>query len=659
MIKKTLKIILISFIFVLVLFNFKTSASTKTTIHYIFDKLSVKENEEFTLTIILEKYQDLIGVQFVCNVDEKIFEPINKNNKYFQRPSQSIFEEKEIYENSYTTNQGLRFSGLTKNGKTYGYSNLNMVFSVSFISKTNIEDISKYFSSSIESDGIGSRIILIDKWLNEIDYQINYCESLKASWSENKYIVEVFGKLPNIEKDIKVLNRQEGKYDIEIVLDEINLNILGNQVLKVKIYDYLTTEVVYLARSIEVVDNTPPIVDSEYNVYYLNDVNIGQDDFDIFNVEDNYDETLEKYYKYYTCDSIELSGIDEFNNYLKNNLVGKIGCYSNDSSNNISQELIVTVNVIDTTIPDINEINDFSINDTAIDNFSIESLIIIKDNYDTNPKLIIKNNTSTLSIVDTLKTKYYVEIEYYGVDNAGNETKHYTFKIYLKDTISPTLDNVLDLNIPDEDMNLYLQDITFLEKDFIISDNFNKELVMDRKYYINNELVSVDEFLSSLLLGKEGIVEYQLIDSGNNKSLLCKQKVIIVDDTPPTITVKNIENEGKYLKIDKIDYQVIDNFNLPVDVTILLNGEEYLENVIDKIGKYELKIIVSDGFNNESVKVINFEIVDENIFGCVDGINCQENNYATGLIIAGILVSAIIVIVLIEIFVVRKHKEDN
>lgn len=659
MIKRIFKIILISFIFVLVLFNFKTLANTKTTIHYIFDKLSVKENEEFMLTIILEDYQDLIGVQFVCDVDEKIFVPTSKNNKYFQKPSQSIFEEKEIYENSYTTNQGLRFSGLTKNGKTYGYSNLNMVFSVSFVSKTNIEDISKYFSSNIEVEGVGSRIILIDKWLNEIDYQINYCESLKASWSENKYVVEVFGKLPNIEKDIKVLNRQEGKYDIEIVIDEINLNVLGPQVLKVKIYDYLTTEVVYLARSIEVVDSTPPIVDSPFNTYYFDDTYISQESFDIFNVEDNYDNNLEKYYKYYTSDSIELSGIDEFKNYLKTNLIGKIGCYSKDSSSNISQELIVNVNIIDTTVPDINEINDFSINDTSINNFSIESLIIIKDNYDSNPKLIIKNITSTLSIVDTLKTKYYVEIEYYGIDNAGNETKHYTFKIYLKDTISPTLDNVLDLNIPDEDMNLYLQDITFLEKDFIISDNFNKELVMDRKYYIDNELVSVDDFLSSLLLGKEGVVEYQLIDSGNNKSLLKHQKVIIVDDTAPTITVNNIQNDGKYLKIDKIDYQVVDNFNLPVNVKILLNGEEYLENVIDKIGKYELKIIASDRFNNEIQKVINFEIVDENIFGCIDGINCQENNYATGLIIAGILLSAIVVIVLIEVFVVRKHKEDN
>lgn len=659
MIKKTFKIILISFIFVLVLFNFKTSATTKTTIHYIFDKLSVKENEEFTLTIILEEYKDLIGVQFVCNIDEKIFEPITKNNKYFQRPSQSIFEEKEIYDNSYTTNQGLRFSGLTKNGKTYGYSNLNMVFSVSFISKTNIDDISKYFSSNIEKEGVGSRIILIDKWLNEIDYQVNYCESLKASWRENKYVVEVFGKLPNIEKDIQVLNRKEDNYNIEIVLDEINLKVLGHQVLKVKIYDYLTTEVVYLARSIEVVDSTPPIIDSPFNTYYLDDTCIGQDDFDIFNVEDNYDETLEKYYKYYTCDSIELSTVDEFKNYLKNNLTGKIGCYSKDSSNNISQELIVNVNVIDTTVPDINEINDFSINDTAIDSFSIESLIIIKDNYDSNPKLIIKNITSTLSIIDTLKTKYYAEIEYYGIDNAGNETKHYTFKIYLKDTIAPTLDNVLDLNIPDEDMNLYLQDITLLEKDFKISDNFNKELVMDRKYYIDNELVNIDDFLSSLLLGKEGIVEYQLIDSGNNKSSVCKQKVIIVDDTPPTITVNNIENDGKYLKIDKIDYQVIDNFNLPVNTKIFLNGNEYLGSLIEEIGKYELKIIASDGFGNESFKIINFEIVDENIFGCIDGINCQENNYATGLIIAGILLSAIVVIVLIEVFVVRKNKEDN
>ena len=198
-----------------------------------------------------------------------------------------------------------------------------------------------------------------------------------------------------------------------------------------------------------------------------------------------------------------------------------------------------------------------------------------------------------------------------------------------------------------------------IEKDFKISDNFNKELVMDRKYYIDNELVNIDDFLSSLLLGKEGIVEYQLIDSGNNKSSVCKQKVIIVDDTPPTIIVNNIENDGKYLKIDKIDYQVIDNFNLPVNTKIFLNGNEYLGSLIEEIGKYELKIIVSDGFGNESFKIINFEIVDENIFGCIDGINCQENNYATGLIIAGILLSAIVVIVLIEVFVVRKNKEDN
>ena len=94
-------------------------------------------------------------------------------------------------------------------------------------------------------------------------------------------------------------------------------------------------------------------------------------------------------------------------------------------------------------------------------------------------------------------------------------------------------------------------------------------------------------------------------------------------------------------------------------MTILLNGEEYLEEVIDKIGKYEVKIIVKDGFGNESFETINFEIVDENIFGCVDGINCQENNYATGLIIAGILITAIVIIVLIEVFIIKKNKEDN
>lgn len=656
---KIIKIALFSFMFIFLIGSFNVSASTFSTVHYIIDKMSVEANEEFTLSVILEDYQELIGVQFVCNIDESVFVPITKDNQYFQKPSLSIFEKDEIYENSYTTNKGLRFSGLTKNGKTYGYSNANMVFSVSFVSKIKIDDISKYFSSNIESDGVGSRIVLIDKWLREIEYQVNYCESLKASWNQNKYIVDVFGVLPNIKSDIKVLNRENGKYDIEIVSSEIDLNKIGTQVLKVKIYDHLTTEIVYLARSIEVVDRVAPIVTSIHNVFYLDDILIGSETFEFFTVNDNYEKNLEKYYRYYTESLEELANLDEFNEYLKTNQVGNVGCYSVDSSGNISDELVVCVNVLDTIKPDINEIKDFSINDVELDSFNLESMFVIKDNYDLEPKIIINNKTSSLSIIDTLKTKYFVEIEYYGCDFTGNETKHYSFTISLIDTIAPSLDNVLDISIPDEDMNKYLEDITLLEKDFIISDNFTIELKMNRKYFIDNIEVSVDEFVSSLLLGKTGVVNYQVVDSFNNKSEVKTQNVIIVDDTSPTITVNNIQNNQKYLKIDSIDYQVVDNLNLDIDVTITLNGQEYNGEAITEIGSYELVIVAVDGFNNESIQTLNFMIVEENIFGCVDGMNCGENNYGVGIIIGASLIVIIGIIVVIEIFVVKRKKEED
>lgn len=656
---KIIKIALFSFMFIFLIGSFNVSASTFSTVHYIIDKMSVEANEEFTLSVILEDYQELIGVQFVCNIDESVFVPITKDNQYFQKPSLSIFEKDEIYENSYTTNKGLRFSGLTKNGKTYGYSNANMVFSVSFVSKIKIDDISKYFSSNIESDGVGSRIVLIDKWLREIEYQVNYCESLKASWNQNKYIVDVFGVLPNIKSDIKVLNRENGKYDIEIVSSEIDLNKIGTQVLKVKIYDHLTTEIVYLARSIEVVDRVAPIVTSIHNVFYLDDILIGSETFEFFTVNDNYEKNLEKHYRYYTESLEELANLDEFNEYLKTNQVGNVGCYSVDSSGNISDELVVCVNVLDTIKPDINEIKDFSINDVELDSFNLESMFVIKDNYDLEPKIIINNKTSSLSIIDTLKTKYFVEIEYYGCDFTGNETKHYSFTISLIDTIAPSLDNVLDISIPDEDMNKYLEDITLLEKDFIISDNFTIELKMNRKYFIDNIEVSVDEFVSSLLLGKTGVVNYQVVDSFNNKSEVKTQNVIIVDDTSPTITVNNIQNNQKYLKIDSIDYQVVDNLNLDIDVTITLNGQEYNGEAITEIGSYELVIVAVDGFNNESIQTLNFMIVEENIFGCVDGMNCGENNYGVGIIIGASLIVIIGIIVVIEIFVVKRKKEED
>lgn len=660
--KKIIKTIILSSLMLCLCFSgfLNVKAQEDPIIHYIFDKQEVKKEEEFSLTVILDKYQNLSTVQFVCIIDKNIFEPVIKNNQYFVEPTLSIFDKSEIYENTFVETEGiLRFVAITKGGKTYDSSGLNQVFTISFKANQDISKVEEYF---YEQDMQGSKTLLIDKWAKEVKAEVSYNEVLKASWDEEKYEVEVFDKVPNILKDIKVLNRQESEYKIEIITDDETLNIIGSKVIKVRIYDFITSQIIYLAKPLLVVDKTSPNLEYFKSEILLEDVKIDISTFEYFVVKDNYDENPVLVYKYYNDKDEELLSLEEFKKYLKNNPNGKITCYAVDSSNNKSSVEEVKIKIKDTIAPYINEITMLEIIDTEIDRFNLESLMVISDDYDNNPKFLFKIITNNEKVytnyLEALRDEYDITIEYWTIDKSNNESKHINLSVKLIDTISPTINNIKDIIIPDEDLVSYLSNHHLLEKDFEINDNFKKEVMLDIVYYNNDKIITEEEFYNNLKMGISGKVTYQAIDSYNNKSKIYSQNVSVLDDTAPSITVNNLENDKQYLGPIKIDYQVKDNIDEQVTVEITINGNAYNgEDLIDLM-EYTLIIVASDGSGNKTTKEVKFEIVEENLFGCIDGIDCKENNYALGIIIGIIIVVIASGVVLFKVIYDKKHKNQ-
>ena len=660
--KKIMYYIILSFVMLSWLFGgLVVKASENPIIHYIFDKQMVKANEEFSLTLILENYHDLATIQFVCDVDEEIFIPVSKNEEYFLEPTLSLFDKDEIYENTYLESEKiLKFVAITKGGKSYDYSGLNQVFTINFKAKKDINKVEEYFH---ESDLGGSRVLLIDKKAKEIKASINYNEVLKATWEKDLYEVEVFGTLPNVLNDIKVLNRQISEYKIEVIVDELTMEVTGSFVLKVKIYDYITSQIIYLAKPIKIVDTIAPVIETINDIVILEDVKIELCNFEYFKVMDNYDKNPSLLYKYYNNKDEEIQSLTEFKKYLKTNNIGRISLKAIDSSNNQSVEKSVIVQIKDTTAPYINEITSLEVVDTEIEEFNLESLFVIKDNYDLNPKLMYKiitnNNLTYYDYREALNMLYDITIEYWTLDESNNESKHYNLNIKLKDTISPIIKNVNDIVIADEDLYLYLNNHHLLEKDFEISDNFNKELKLNIVYYDNEQVLTETEFFNNLQRGKSGSIRYQVVDSFGNKSEEVLQKVSVIDDTAPVIKINNLEDQQQYLGPIKIDYVIEDNIDKELDLVVLVNGNPYSGEELIDFSEYTLVITATDKSGNKTVKEISFEIVEENFFGCIDGFDCVENNYAVGLIIGIVIVIIVGVVVTLEIFYIKKKKKEE
>lgn len=650
--KKIIKIILIVF-FLLTLNKTKAQALSQTITHLIFNKTSFEIGEEIKLTINLENFSNLNETKIIIKCNNNTFIPIKKNESYGQLLSNSIYSKSVI--NEYVNGGYIRFQ-LHKDdlnsGFSFGYK--NNIGEFYFESRKKIDNIYDYFTSgNFEMLETGINVSLIDIYNQPINNTISYSEKIKILWEKDKYNLEVYDEVPNFIDDIKVTNRLENEYEIGFT-DSINNTILGSQVITITIFDYVNKDYFSMSKVITVVDTTAPVIRGS-NKIYINDNEIDKLNLnEYYNVDDNYDLLPKITIKYYNNENIEIKNYDLFIDYLKHHLNGKVIINASDESNNISDDFSINVSILDVTAPNITILSDLEIKDVDVCNFNFEKLIDISDNYDSNPMLFIKIYKENQEIDEYKKELEFgntLTFKYYGIDNSDNKTNEIVVKVIVKDTTPPIIFGPTTTTINDNEIYQY----DFL-KEITITDNLDNSPKIIMKYFINEEEMEYEKWLQKMSKGYLGTLIYYGFDNSNNKTDEIKWEIIVCDNTAPVIKINNIKEGNKYLKIEKIHYEIIDNFIGDVKTAIFLNDLPYNDEAITEVGNYTLKIEATDEAGNTSEKQVSFKIIENNVIGCGDDFDCYFDNYLVVVIIVTILMVLIITILIIKICAWRIKK---
>ncbi len=643
----------IIFLFITSLFFLvqKANAVTPAHLYMVFDKTSYNVNEEIDVTINLDQFIDLNEVKIQIKLNKSILEPIKHNDKYFYFNNSSVFQNDVI--NDYVDNSYLRLRLIKNDSIDSGYySNYkNNLCHFKLLAKVPINNIYDYFTVD-DYPQSGVSIYLFNTKDEIINFDIGYNEKMKVQWPNEGYQVEVFGDVPSFKKDISIINREEDNFEY-LVEKQIDTSIIGLKTIHVGIYDKLTADYIILSKPIEVIDCTAPKIEYPTEIT-INDIEIDQLELlNYMSVVDNYDNYLTNNFEYFDCDYQKIENKDKFLEYLKNFDEGYFMFSSRDSSNNMSKTEYIRINIIDTTAPNINNLERIVIKDIEVDDFNLEQYFKISDNYDDVPKLVIdfidKKIESEELLKGQLKKGIIVELDYYALDKSMNATDVYHCIIEVIDTIPPNI-TVEDLIIEDK-----LYDSSILEQLVRVTDNFEYSCMIEKTFFINDVIVSGEEFDKLLRKGHKGEIIYQATDYYQNKSQAVTQLVQLIDTTAPTIEITGIENNKKYTKVEKINYIVTDNFdgfNYDVYLDDISFNVDQLSNL--EVGNHNFKIIAKDINNNITEVSINFEIITDNIIGCQDDINCYIDNYLEIFIIVITLVVFVIIIIVVKLVFYRK-----
>lgn len=540
---------------------------------------------------------------------------------------------------------------LIDNGYYSSYK--NNICHLKFLAKTNISNIYDFFTIENYPE-MGISVYLFNTLDEIIPYNVGYSEKMKVSWPSDNYQVEVFGNVPSFKQDIIVSNRKENEYEY-LIEKQIDTLLIGLKTIHVGIYDKLTADYVILSKPVEVVDKTAPIIEkiSDITIY---DYEIDQLELQNYiHVYDNYDTYVTSNIEYFQNDLQKLGSKTDFIDYLKSNQWGCFKYYATDSSNNTASTDYINVQVIDTMAPTISIIEKITIDDVDISTFSLEKYYHIEDCYDKNPRLIFE--FIDIEIENDEKLKEYlnkgikVKLNYYAIDKSNNITERYQTCIDVIDTIKPVI-TVNDIVIEDYNFSIHR-----IDEQVVVVDNFEIDCQIEKKYYIDEVEVTVFEFEKKVLRGREGKVKYQAIDSYQNKSDEVFQIIQLIDTTKPVIKVNGVEMNKKYPKVSAIEFEITDNFD-GCKYEIFLDEQPYQEESLSKlaIGMHSLKINAMDTSDNFSSLEITFEIIEDNILGCVGDIDCYVDNYLEIMIIVITLIIFVITIIVVKFVFYQKNK---
>mgnify|MGYP000658081006 FL=1 len=651
--KKKIYFIISILLITIMLSSLKIKANSLANLYVVFNKLSFKNDEIVDITINLDQFIDLNEIKLQIKIKNEYFEPILEDNKPFYFDSASIFKTDII--NDYIDNSYLRLRLIKDSVIDSGYySNYkNNVCHFRLKTKRPINDIKEYFTLD-NYEEMGLSVYLFNTNDKIINYKISYNQKIQITWDKEKYIVEVFSYVPNFKEDIVIANRESNQYEF-LLEKQINTDLIGLKTIHVGVYDKLTADYIILSKPVEVVDTTKPTI-TYPNIIEINDDELLEIDLlHYIECNDNYDEYLKIQFQYFSYEGVEINNLELFTNYLSNHYQGYLIVKCEDTSGNVAITPNILIRVKDTKPPKITKLDEIRINDIDIETIDLEKYFQITDQYDNNPRVILKFFDTELNDESSLKKRLSkgekIKFEYMAIDESGNSTERFNCLIIPVDTIAPNIE-VVDLEILDADYNY-----SVIEKSLKVVDNFIYQCNLNKNYYICEEEVDYDTFNNMVQRGYLGKIRYQAIDLAGNTSGYYYQSIKLIDTTQPIIEVENIDESQKYTNIKKINYHISDNFD-NVEFEVWLDDLVYEESQLVNLekGLHKFKIIAKDTSNNVSQVEITFEIIEDNLIGCGNDPRCYLNNYLEVVIMVVALIVFVAIIIVIKIIMYNKKK---
>ena len=649
--KKKIYFIISILLMTIMLSSLKIKANSLANLYVVFNKLSFKNDEIVDITINLDQFIDLNEIKLQIKIKNEYFEPILEDNKPFYFDSASIFKTDII--NDYIDNSYLRLRLIKDNVIDSGYySNYkNNVCHFRLKTKRPINDIKEYFTLD-NYEEMGLSVYLFNTNDKIINYKISYNQKIQITWDKEECIVEVFSDVPNFKEDIVIANRESNQYEF-LLEKQINTDLIGLKTIHVGVYDKLTADYIILSKPVEVVDTTKPTI-TYPNIIEINDDELLEIDLlHYIECNDNYDEYLKIQFQYFSYEGVEINNLELFTNYLSNHYQGYLIVKCEDTSGNVAITPNILIRVKDTKPPKITKLDEIRINDIDIETIDLEKYFQITDQYDNNPRVILKFFDTELNDKSSLKKRLSkgekIKFEYMAIDESGNSTERFNCLIIPVDTIAPNIE-VVDLEILDTDYNY-----SVIEKSLKVVDNFIYQCNLNKNYYICEEEVDYDIFNNMVQRGYLGKIRYQAIDLAGNTSGYYYQSIKLIDTTQPIIEVENINESQKYTNIEKINYHISDNFD-NVEFEVWLDDLVYEESQLVNLekGLHKFKIIAKDTSNNVSQAEITFEIIEDNLIGCGNDPRCYLNNYLEVVIMVVALIVFVAIIIVIKIIVYKK-----
>ena len=623
-------------------------STDKINVYFIVSENQLEKKDELIVNINIDNFDDVDEIKIGINITNNI-SPVIMSDGYYELSDNSVFT--NVLINTLDEEKILKLHVCKETSEALSYQ--NNIATLKFTCLDNVTDAISLFKDKIT-------LYLFDKENKLLNYDLSFSEKLDASWNILMNELEVNSIVPDYTKSFIVNNRDERDYEL-IIKQNIDSSVLGMQAITIIVIDKVNKDYLIYNKAINVVDKTIP------DITYPDTLTIKDEEINnlllekYISINDNYDLKPRIEITYLNSSLEKIETLDEFKKYLKTSKQAYLSFYGIDSSSNTTENIEIEVIITDTTSPVILEKfkDTISINDDVIDNFKIEDYFEISDNYDLSPRFIytfknLNKEDEVINIIDALKEGDIIEIEYYGIDDVGNETKKKKTLIKINDITRPVINGLEEITLKDYEVN-----VNNIIKTIIYSDNLDKKPSLIIEYYTNEEKVNEYQFIENAKKGYSSKVIYKVIDESGNESDQLFQKVTVIDTTAPIISVNHIKNGGKYLKLESIEYEVSDNFNSDIEVYVKLNDSLYENTLISEVGKYKLEIIAKDASGNETIKQIEFFIIENNINGCMGDVDCYIDNYTNVIIATSIMMVGIVAVIIIKVAKSKKKKKKE